>query len=171
MVGSMTRESKESTSRSRPLFRAVLGGLLGGLLSNVSGFALGVLVLHADASRFLGSMEDPPSGTRMLVEHVLMRLGIGLAAAWLYCAIRPRFERRIRAVLSAAAFLWLTTYVFSALLLEELKIYSTRAALIGTLWGLIELVLVVAAVAWVLRHEHGPGEGLPPASLTRGEAP
>jgi uncharacterized membrane protein len=132
--------------------RLFLGGLLGGLLSNVSGIALGALVLQADASRFLDAMENPPSGTKMFVEHVLMRFGIGLAAAWLYWAIRPRFEARTRAIVASATFLWVTTYVFSALLLEELRVYSTLSAVIGTAWGYVELVLVVVTIAWVLRE-------------------
>lgn len=146
-----------STERSEPRIRALynsrvlLGGFLGGLISNVSGLVLGALVLHAEASKVFQAMENPPSTTRMLVQHVLMRFGIGLAAAWLYGAIRPRFGRGKRAIVAVAAFLWVTTYVFSALILEELRIYSIRTAVMAAAWGFVELVLVVTAVAWVCR--------------------
>lgn len=147
----MSGESRESRVSRTPYGRVLLGGLLGGVISNLSGIALGALVLHAEASKVLQAMENPPSPTRMFVEHVLMRLGIGLAAAWLYGAIRPRFARRTRAIVAAATYLWLTTYLFSTLILEELKIYSSRTATIGLAWGFVELVLVVTAAAWVIR--------------------
>lgn len=164
----MSRETRETNESNvlgiRPL-RFFLGGLLGGLISNLSGITLGALVLQADATRVLQAMENPPSPTRMLVEHVVMRLGIGLAAAWLYLAIHPRFERGTRAILAAATFLWAVTYLFSALILEELRIYSTRTAVIGVAWGFVELVLVVMAIAQVYRGRvpasHGQGNGRP----------
>jgi hypothetical protein len=149
----MTTATSEPLTESAPLRRLVLGGVMGGLLSNISGIALVVLVLHADASKFLRAMENPPSGTRMFVEHVLIRFGFGLAAAWLFWAIRPRFEKRTRATLGAATFLWLTAYLFPALLLEELRIYTTRTAVSGAAWGFVELVLVVAVAASFLRDE------------------
>lgn len=149
----MTEETSQSSSRSFPFRRMILAGFLGGLISNLSGMALGALVLQADTSKFLRAMEDPPSGTRMLFEHVLMRFGIGLAAAWLFWAIRPRFPKRTRAILGAATFLWLTAYLFPALLLEELRIYSTRTAVVGTAWGFVELVVVVTVSARFLRDE------------------
>ena len=142
----------EAASECTPIRRVVLGGLLGGLISNVSGIALGALVLQAEASKFFRAMENPPSGTRVFIEHVLMRFGMGLAAAWLYWAIRPRFRARKRAVFAAAVFLWLTVYLFPALIFEELRIYSTRTAVIGAAWGLVELVLVVVMVSRVLRN-------------------
>ena len=100
----------------------------------------------------------------MFLEHVLMRFGIGLAAAWLYWAILPRFEGRTRAIVAAVTFLWLTTYLFPVLILEELRIYSTRTAVIGAAWGFVELVFVVTTVAWVLRDaaDQRPGGWLAP---------
>lgn len=147
----MPTEASESRTESVPILRVFLGGLLGGAFSNVSGIALGALVLHAEANNLLQAMENPPTPTRMLVEHVLMRFGIGFAAAWLYRAIRPRYQRRTKAIAAAGTFLWLTTYLFSALILEELRIYSTRTAIIGAVWGFVELVLLVAIVDWIAR--------------------
>jgi hypothetical protein len=144
-------EASDSRIPSVPFLRVLLGGLLGGAISNVSGIGLGALVLHAEANSVFQAMENPPTPTRMLVEHVLMRLGIGFAAAWLYRAIRPRYQRRTKAIAAAGTFLWVTTYLFSALILEELRIYSTRTAIIGAAWGFVELILVVATVDWILR--------------------
>jgi uncharacterized membrane protein len=147
----MARKPDESKPLKIQYLRLIPAGLLGGLISNLSGITLGGLVLHADATRVFQAMENPPSTTRLLVEHVLMRFAIGLAAAWLYVAIRPRFEHGTRAVVAAATFLWLVANLFPVLILQELRIYSIRTAAIGAAWGLAELLLVVMAIAGVYR--------------------
>lgn len=135
--------------------RLLLGGFLAGLLCNLSGIALGALVLRSEVARIFGAMAEPPSPSRVFVEHTVMRLGLGLAAAWLYRALRPRFAGRGTAILATASFLWCTSYLFSALLLEELRVYSTRVAVIGAGWGLVELLLVVTVAAGIVGDPPG----------------
>lgn len=154
----LSTEDRESRGPWIRYHRVFLGGLLGGVVSNVSGIALGALVLRNEAIRIFQSMEHPPSGTRVFLEHLLMRFGIGLAAAWLYAAILPRFGRGRRTILAAAMFLWLLVYLFPALVFEELRIYSTRTAVVGAAWGFIELVCVTAAAAWLYRDSSGSPE-------------
>ena len=134
------------------LARVLLGGLIAGLICNVSGILLGIFVLHDEARAIVQAMEHPPSPLRMLVQHVSMRLGLGLLTVWLYAAIRPRFGPGARAALWAGLFLYLTAYVFAGLLFEEIGIYSTRTTAIVLVWSAVEVALMALVGAWFYRE-------------------
>ena len=134
------------------LARVLLDGLIAGLICNASGILLGIFVLHDEARAIVQAMEHPPSPLRMLVQHVSMRLGLGLLTVWLYAAIRPRFGPGAKTALRAALFVYLAAYVFAGLLFEEVGLYSTRATAISLAWSAGEVALMALAGAWFYRE-------------------
>jgi hypothetical protein len=139
--------------------RVLLGGLVAGVICNVSGILVGVFVLHDEARALLAAMEHPPSPLRMFVQHVAMRFGLGLLTVWLYAAIRPRFGPGPKTALRAALFLFLAAYAFTALLFHELAIYSTRTTAIVLVWSAVEVALMALAGAWFYRESVAAASG------------
>jgi hypothetical protein len=137
--------------------RVLLGGLVAGVICNVSGMLLGALVLRDEARALLAAMAHPPTPLRMFTEHVSLRLGLGLLTVWLYAALRPRFGPGPKTALRAALFIYLAAYLFAGLLFQEVGIYSPRTTMIALVWGAVEVALMALAGAWLYR------EPVPPA--------
>jgi hypothetical protein len=140
------------------LSRVLLGGLVAGVICNLSGMLLGALVLRDEARALLAAMAHPPSPLRMFSEHVALRLGLGVLTVWLYAALRPRFGPGPKTALRAALFVYLAAYLFTGLLFQELGIYSPRTTAIALAWGAVEVELMALAGAWLYR-ERGPRRG------------
>ena len=70
--------------------RVVIGGLVAGLLINVSEFLLNGVVLAQDLNDALKALNRPPVDGGMILWFVLLGFGIGFMAVWLYAAVRPR---------------------------------------------------------------------------------
>ncbi len=132
--------------------RVIAGGLVAGLICNLSGMALGGMVLQADFQRVLDAMDSPPSMMQLFVTHVLMRFALGLLAVWLYAAIRPRFGPGPKTACLAGVFIWIAAYVLAGLMLQEVQIYSMQTLLISLAWGFVEAVLMTLAGAAVYRE-------------------
>lgn len=132
--------------------RVLLGGLVAGVVCNLSGMLLGALVLRDEVRALLAAMAHPPSPVRMFTEHVALRLGLGVLTVWLYAALRPRFGPGPRTALRAALFIYLAAYLFTGLLFQELGIYSTRTTVIALVWGAVEVALMALTGAWLYRE-------------------
>src|SRR2546423_14006753 len=72
--------------------RVVLGGLLAGVVINVVEFVTNGVVLKADWGQAMQALGKPavPSGSAIAVYNVWGFL-VGIAAVWIYAAIRPRY--------------------------------------------------------------------------------
>ena len=132
--------------------RVLLGGLVAGLISNVSGILIGILVLHEEAAAMIAALKSPPSPLQMFVQHVSMRFAFGFFVVWLYAAIRPRFGPGPATALRAALFVYLAAYASTALLFLEIEVYSPASTAIVLVWSLAEVVLMAMAGAWLYRE-------------------
>ena len=71
--------------------RVMLGGLVAGVVINISEFVLNQVVLLSDMTTALARMNLPPIGGLAIPVFILLGFAGGIAAVWLYAAIRPRF--------------------------------------------------------------------------------
>jgi hypothetical protein len=131
--------------------RVLLGGLVAGLVSNVSGILLAHFFL-ADDVRALLQRLNVQLGLGTALMHVSMRLAIGLGVVWLYAAIRPRFGPGPRTAALAGLVLWLFTYAFSLLGISSYGLYSERALVTAAAWGLVELQGMALLGAYLYRE-------------------
>src|SRR5215467_1415854 len=90
--------------------RIVLGGLLAGLIVNVSEFVLNGYVVAADLEAALKARNIPPIDMSALVWFVVAGFAGGIVNVWLYAAIRPRFGPGVKTAVWAGVFVWLSTY-------------------------------------------------------------
>lgn len=129
--------------------RVVLGGVLAGLIINLSEFVLNTYVLGADMAAAMKSMNRPPIDNQMIVWFVIAAFGLGIATVWLYSAIRPRFGPGVKTAVIGAAAVYVLAYAYPSLFSFLLNIASTRVTIIALCWGAPEIVIASIAGAWL----------------------
>ena len=69
----------------------IFGGLLAGLIINISETILNLPVLGADLEAALKALNLPPVGGGAIGVFILGGFGLGVLLVWLYAGMRPRF--------------------------------------------------------------------------------
>src|SRR5437667_447856 len=92
--------------------RVVIGGLLAGLIINVSEFILNGVVLAADFNVAMAALNRPPVSTSMIACFVVLAFGIGFMAVWVYAAIRPRFGPGMSTAVCSSLVVWGLAYLY-----------------------------------------------------------
>ena len=71
--------------------RVILGGLLAGVIFNISEGVLHTVVLKAQNEEAMRALGKPmPTGGSVMATWLILGFVWGIAAVWLYAAIRPR---------------------------------------------------------------------------------
>ena len=129
--------------------RVVVGGLVAGLLINVSEFVLNAVVLVNDMNAAMAALNRPPIDNSMIVWFVLLAFGIGIMAVWVYAAVRPRFGPGVQTALCASLVVWGLAYLYPNVSTIILGLFPTRLMIIATIWGLVEVLVAGVAGAWI----------------------
>jgi len=80
----------------------VIGGLLAGLIINISETILNIPVLGAQFEAAMKALNLSPPGNGPIIVFVIGGFVLGLLLVWLYAAIRPRFGDGPRTAIIAA---------------------------------------------------------------------
>jgi hypothetical protein len=134
--------------------RVILGGLLAGLVMNASEAALHGGVLGKDAVELFRNFGIPDSPNPV---HMAALVGvtfvIGIAAVWLYAAIRPRFGAGPRTAIVAGLAVWVLAHLWSGVYLGAgfAGLITPRLAWLPVAWGLVEAPLATLAGAWLYK--------------------
>lgn len=131
--------------------RVVLGGLVAGVISNISGITLAHFFFEEEVNAAMQRL-NLTFGPGIGVLHLTMRLAMGVALVWLYAAIRPRFGPGPRTALIAGTAMWLFAYVWSLLGMYPYRIYSAHLLLIAGVWSLFEANLCALVGGWLYRE-------------------
>lgn len=136
--------------REMNLRRILLGGLLAGLIINLSEFVLNGVVLMERAEAAMAEMGLQYASWSMPFFVVMAFLyGIGLVA--LYAAIRPRFGPGPGTALLAGLFFWVFVALFPSLTYAAIGFGQGMIA-ISVVWTIVELPVAALAGAWVYRE-------------------
>ena len=141
------------TNRSR----VVLGGLLAGVVINVVEFVTNGVVLKqawAQAMQALGKPGDLTASA--IVVFNIWGFVLGIAAVWLYAAIRPRYGQGVSTAARAALATWVLVFVLPNLSLYPLALFPVSLLIIPSVMGLIELVVATIAGAWIYKEDATP---------------
>jgi hypothetical protein len=128
--------------------RVVVGGLLAGLLINVSEAILNGVLFGEENNAALAALNRPPMDNGMIVWFVILGFGLGIVAVWLYAAIRPRFGPGVRTAVLASLAVWVLAYLYPNTFIAVMGLFPKRLMVIGTVWGLVEVVVATIAGAW-----------------------
>jgi len=132
--------------------RVLLGGLIAGLVMNIGEFILnGVLFAKEieEANRKLNL--PPPSGNFIAVAVILMFL-VGIAAVYLYAAIRPRFSPGVKTAICAGLIVWFLAFFIPSVLYTALGVNPVGLTVKGLIWELIEIPLGTIVGAWLYKE-------------------
>jgi hypothetical protein len=128
--------------------RVIVGGLIAGLVVNVSEFVLNTFVVADDMNAAMKAMNVPAMDTSQIPYFVVFSFLLGIATVWLYGAIRPRFGPGVATAVYAALAVWFLAYLYPTLFFLVLHIFTAKALIISAIWGLAEIVIAGVAGAW-----------------------
>ena len=132
--------------------RVVLGGLLAGLVINISESVLNGVVLGPEMDAMMAAMNKPPINGSMIGLFVLLGFGLGVVLVWLYAAIRPRLGPGVHTAICAGLTVWGLAYLYPNLFAFIIVLFPRRMLVIQTVWGLVELIVAATAGAWLYRE-------------------
>jgi hypothetical protein len=133
--------------------RVGLGGLLAGLVINLSEFVLNAIVLEAEMTAALERLNLPPIGGQAIAVFLAMGFALGIAAVWLYAAIRPRYGAGVGTALCAGATVWFFAYLYPSIGYAVVGMFPVGMTAVAVVWGLVELLAATVAGAWLYREE------------------
>jgi hypothetical protein len=128
--------------------RVVVGGLLAGLLINISEAVLNTFVIEKDMEAAMRALNLPPIGGGQIGIFVVLGFALGITTVWLYAAIRPRFGPGVSTAACAALTVWFLAYVYPSMFILALHAFPTTPTWISVVWGLPEIVIAGVAGAW-----------------------
>lgn len=133
--------------RSINTARVVIGGIVAGLVINVSEFILNMVVLGADMNTAMARLNLPPVGGQAIVVFVILGFALGIGMAWLYAAIRSQYGPGPRTAVCAGAAVWFFAYFYGGVGMMVMGVFPERLIAIGMIWGLGEVLLASVAGA------------------------
>lgn len=129
--------------------KVVLGGVLAGLIINISEYILNEPVLGAEVAQIMAAHNLPQMGGAAIALFLIFGFALGLVLVWLYAAIRPRFGPGPKTAAIAGVAVWFLAYVTSTLNLGAIGLLPLRLLFIGLVWGLIELLAAALVGGWL----------------------
>ena len=134
--------------------KVVTGGLLAGLIINVSEFVLNAGVLAKDWQQTMTSLNRPPDfTTAQIVGFNVFGFLIGIFAVWLYAAIRPRYGAGRNTAICAALATWFTVYLLGMAPPAMTGLFPLGLVAISVVWGLAEVLIATIVGARLYREE------------------
>jgi len=132
----------------------VLGGLLAGVVINIFEFITNGVVLKADWGQAMQALGKPtaPSGSAIAIYNVWGFL-VGIAAVWIYAAIRPRYGAGAGTAARAGIATWGLAVLLANLVNYPSGLFPTRLLVITSVVALFELVIATSLGAWLYKEE------------------
>ena len=133
--------------------RVVLGGLLAGVVINLVEYVTNGVILKdawARAMQALGKPAALSAGT--IAIFILWGFLLGIAAVWIYAAIRPRYGAGPPTAVRAGFAAWALAVFLSNLSMYPMGLFPARQLAITTVVALVEIVLGTIAGAWLYKE-------------------
>jgi hypothetical protein len=134
------------------LGRVILGGLLAGLIINISEYLLNEPILGEQWRAAMVTLNRPAISGQAIGVFVLMSFVLGISAVWLYAAIRPRFGPGPKTAICAGLLVWFFAYLFPSIGNCVLQLFPGKLLAIAAMWGFFELPIATLAGAWLYRE-------------------
>lgn len=132
--------------------RVILGGLVAGVLMNISEYVLNEIVLAEEmAALFAGMNLAPPTGSTIAL-FVLLTFALGIAAIWLYAMLRSHSGAGPGTAACTALFVWFFYAFLGNASFWALGMIGTGLTLTVMAWMLGEIVVGTIAGAYLYRE-------------------
>ena len=133
------------------LSRVILGGVVAGIVLNISEWLLHDVVMKEQfegSLRALGKTPDE-SGTAILWWCIWSFI-LGITAVWIYAAIRPRYGPGAGTAARAGVAVWVLSCVLFAIAMTNLGLFPFMPMAI--VWSLVGDVVATVAGAWLYKE-------------------
>src|ERR1700737_3104202 len=121
--------------------RALVGGLVAGIILSVGEWVLNEKVLSAQMKAFFTAHNfKQPAGSFVPIA-ITLTVVLGIVIVLGYAAIRPRFGAGPRTAIIAALFAWCGIYLYTGVINGLLFGIPTNTMLLVLAWGLVEYIL------------------------------
>ena len=127
----------------------VLGGVVAGLVINISEYILNEPVLGAQLAAAMTEHNLPQIGGRAIAVFVILGFVAALLLVWLYAAIRPRFGPGPKTAAIAGVVVWFLGYFWCGVGYYVLGLLSAQLVTIILVWGLVEAVVAALVGGWL----------------------
>lgn len=115
-------------------------GLVSGLIINLSAISMGSVVGN-EFDSVLASRNLPPLSNMAMLYFSMVSFIFGISVVWLYAVVKDQSGAGIRTAVVASLILWFLTCFLSNVSLVVYGFMPVRLTVIGTAWGLGELLL------------------------------
>jgi hypothetical protein len=132
--------------------RVLIGGIVAGVVLNVSEFILNMVIMGADMNAAMTRLNLPPVTGPAIGVFVVLGFVLGVATIWLYAAIRPRYGPGPKTALCAGAAVWFFAYLYGAIGLTVMGLFPSGMMAIGTVWGLGEILVAAMLGAFLYKE-------------------
>ena len=128
--------------------KVVVGGLVAGVVMNVSGFLVQGMLLGKRMESEMVAVAPTLQGKGMdgasMAGRVITQFVVGLLLVWLYAAMRPRFGPGPKTAMYAAFVIWLCGFLFY---LDWLYLGLMSAGLYAMVS--IAMIITLAVAGWI----------------------
>lgn len=134
--------------------RVIVGGVVAGLLINIVEYITNGVVLREAWGKAMAALNKPAdlSAGAIVIFNVWGFL-LGIAAVWLYAAIRPRYGAGPRTAVRAGLVSWAFAVFLGNLANYPMGILPTRLLVITSIVALLEVVVATLVGAWLYKEE------------------
>ncbi len=133
--------------------RVILGGLVAGVVINVSEFILHTMVVGEqwkEAMKALNLSGEPT--TQQIVVWNIWGFLVGIATVWLYAAIRPRFNPGAGTAVKAGIAVWFFTHLLMTLGMWNMGLFPQAPWVIGLVWTFVETIVAALVGGWIYKE-------------------
>ena len=121
--------------------RLILGGIVAGILVNVSETILNAVVLKDQWAAAMKALGKPTAmGSNAMVVWILWGLVYGILCVWLYAGIRPRFGPGAGTAAKAGFVAWLLTGLLSSVAMANMDLFPMNVLVTSGIWTLVESI-------------------------------
>ncbi len=132
--------------------RVTLGGILAGIVINVSEYLLNEVVLKAQMEEGMKALgKSMPTGATVIPVWILWSFVMGITAVWLYAAIRPRYGAGPMTAVKAGVAVWVLAQLLSCIAFANLGIFPLNGVML--VWTLVEAVVATVVGAWLYKED------------------
>ena len=132
--------------------RVILGGLLAGVLINISEFVLNTIVLKSEMEAGMKALgKNVPQDGKTLAVWVILGFVMGIASVWLYAAIRPRYGAGAGTAARAGVVVWFFASLVCTVVIVNMGLFPLNG--LAVIWELVQAILATILGAWLYKEE------------------
>lgn len=136
------------------LGRAVVGGLLAGVILNIGEYLLNEVILGKQNRDALAALHRTfPTDAESTAFYIFLSFALGVFTVWIYAAIRPRFGAGPMTAVCAGLAVWFLASLYVSASMFPVRLFPWRLLLYGTVWEFFEIPIAAVAGAWIYQEE------------------